>query len=275
MRKAIFLGSMFLIALSGSGCSSRTDSPTRDQAKSSDAGTSSSASSSQADSLIKAQIKLMYDMADALEKNDEGKIEDLRKLEGEIKKKTDELKLSDEEKNKLLEKYRGDLEKAMQRMAKAVMGSMDKDLGKRTTGTLKGKVTFNGLPVKIGIVGFVPEKGKRFDTAIEDGRFELKKVPAGPGVFTVDTKHVLQLLTPPAIPGLEEPPPDATQEQKKAFAKAKEEFDRREKDIKIKGAVVTPTIYSDPRTSTLKFTVKPGEQEHNLELTGESPHPPR
>jgi len=76
---------------------------------------------SKADSLIKEQIKLMNDLADAIEKDDEAKAKDIQEKIKENGKKLDDLKLSDDEKKKLEEKYKGDVEKAMKRVMEAAM----------------------------------------------------------------------------------------------------------------------------------------------------------
>lgn len=141
------------------------------------------------------------------------------------------------------------------------------------TATVKGKVTFNGQSVKVGTVAFYPEKGKPVDTQLEDGQFELKKVPVGPGVFTVDTTAAQGMMGAPPGMATNQPelPPDATEEQRKVYERAKEAQSKDPGADRMKGAIATPTIYKNSNSSTLKYTVTSGSQEHNLELTGDPP----
>jgi len=78
---------------------------------------------SSADSLMKEQIKLMNEMADAVESGaDQSKIDAIGKKMKENEEKFNGLKLSEEEKKKLVEKYNDDIAKAVTRM----MGAMFK-----------------------------------------------------------------------------------------------------------------------------------------------------
>src|SRR5262249_25519644 len=107
MKKAV-LGCAFVFLVGVSGCGSS------------------------ADSLLKDQIKLMNDVADAMEKGDEAKVKDLQKRMEELKKKLDELKLSDEEVKKAWEKHKDEFAAAKGRVFQAGMkkgqGGMNKGL---------------------------------------------------------------------------------------------------------------------------------------------------
>jgi hypothetical protein len=84
---------------------------------------------SNADSLVKDQIRLTNELADALEKKDEAKIKDLTQKLEDTGKKLDALNLSHDEKKKLAERYKDDLQKAGMRMAKAGMNRAMGELG--------------------------------------------------------------------------------------------------------------------------------------------------
>jgi hypothetical protein len=109
MKKSLALTGMLLLLFGASGCSSSPDS------------------------LIKDQISLMNDMADALEKGDEAKAKSIAEKMKEVDKKLEALKLSEDDKKKLGEKYKDELTKAAMRMLQAQMkGGMKglEDLGK-------------------------------------------------------------------------------------------------------------------------------------------------
>jgi hypothetical protein len=74
-----------------------------------------------ADNLMKEKISLMNQMADALEKGDKAKAEEIDKKGKELEKKMEDLKLSDEEKKKLTEKYKDEITKAVARVLAAGM----------------------------------------------------------------------------------------------------------------------------------------------------------
>jgi hypothetical protein len=97
MKKAVAWAGMFVLVFSVSGCGS------------------------DADSLMKQQIQLMNDMADAIEKGDESKAKELESKAKELEEKMKALNLSDEDKKKLAEKYKADLEKAMGRLMGAAL----------------------------------------------------------------------------------------------------------------------------------------------------------
>jgi hypothetical protein len=84
---------------------------------------------SSADSLMKDQINLMNEMADAIEKGEpEAKLQTLKQRGEEIEKKMKAMNISDAEKKRLEEKYKDDLTKALGRLLKAGMEKGGKDL---------------------------------------------------------------------------------------------------------------------------------------------------
>jgi hypothetical protein len=84
---------------------------------------------SSSDSLMKDQIALMNELADALEHGaDASKIEALTKKSTENGEKLKALNLSEAEMNKLGEKYKDELAKATTRLANAMMKGMSKQV---------------------------------------------------------------------------------------------------------------------------------------------------
>jgi hypothetical protein len=83
-----------------------------------------------ADSLMKDQIKLMNELADAMESNAaESKLADIKKRMDENSKKLDGLKLSEEDKKRLLEKHKDEFAKATGRLMQAAVKQMGKGMG--------------------------------------------------------------------------------------------------------------------------------------------------
>jgi hypothetical protein len=112
---------------------------------------------------------------------------------------------------------------------------------------LRGQVTLDGKAVPRGTVSFAPIGGgpiaySRIDT---DGSYSAQTgrevgLPAGDYVVTVIANELPTVETPPGVP-----PPD--------------------------GKPITPEWYRSKETSGLKFTVKRGKNEFNLELTSQPP----
>ena len=87
--------------------------------------------SSEADDLMKDQLKLMNEWADAIEKNEpESRMNDIQKRMEELGKRSEKLKLSDDEKKKLEERYKDDIVKTSTRLQKAMMSKFGVDPGK-------------------------------------------------------------------------------------------------------------------------------------------------
>jgi hypothetical protein len=97
MKKAVAWAGVFVLVFGVSGCGG----------------------SSEAENLVKEQIQLVNDLADAMEAKDMNKILELQKKQEELQKKIEAMKLSPAEDKRLEEKYKGDLEKAMQRLMAA------------------------------------------------------------------------------------------------------------------------------------------------------------
>jgi hypothetical protein len=143
------------------------------------------------------------------------------------------------------------------------------------TGTVTGKVTLDGQPLKAGTVAFSSADGKKRTSSapITDGQFTLTKVPTGPGTFTVNTSEVSDYLekTERAAhpPGTEKMKPAERQQIQQTFQKELTP----DMEKRFKGAQLVPPKYANPKTSGLTFTVQSGSQNHDLPLTSQGAAP--
>src|SRR5215470_4539729 len=55
------------------------------------------------------------------------------------------------------------------------------------TGTITGKVTYDGKPVPVGIINIHPAKGIGVLAEIQNGKFTADMVPPGPVTITINT----------------------------------------------------------------------------------------
>jgi hypothetical protein len=128
------------------------------------------------------------------------------------------------------------------------------------TGTITGKVTYQGKALPAGNIAFVhPERGG-VSTQIRDGAFTIDKVPTGETQIAI-TSPAPPKGAPAAMPGGPKdkgagggPPKDALPPGVK--------YGQREEIQYMK----IPDHYADPKTSTLTHTVKSGKQEYNVDL---------
>jgi hypothetical protein len=102
VKKVLVLGFAFVLLVGVGGCGSK------------------------ADSLMKAQIKVCYDQADAIENSDLAKFQELENKRKEINKEMADLKLSDEETKKLREKYKDEFKAAARRIFEATWKNAEK-----------------------------------------------------------------------------------------------------------------------------------------------------
>jgi hypothetical protein len=83
-----------------------------------------------ADGVVKAQVKTMNDLANALEANaSEAEVDTIQKRLDHLRENLNDLKLSEAEERKLMEKYQPEMERATQRVMNATMKSAVKNLG--------------------------------------------------------------------------------------------------------------------------------------------------
>jgi hypothetical protein len=123
----------------------------------------------------------------------------------------------------------------------------------KNTGTITGVVTVGGTPLPTGWIAFHSqgETGQSVESAIKDGRYTIRDIIAGPVKITVRTYDVAAIPAVKVPQGV--PPMPADQ---------------------IKGKQTGPpgkfipisSKYRNAKTSPLDYSVKSGEQEHNIDL---------
>jgi hypothetical protein len=104
--------------------------------------------------------------------------------------------------------------------------------GGEETGTITGKVIFQGQPLPEGIVSFVTQKGYVATGRIHEGEYSVKEVPVGPARITV--RQIVDSLA---------------------------------KNPKSSLVKEIPLRYRSADDSGLKYTVVGGAQTHDFELT--------
>ena len=121
---------------------------------------------------------------------------------------------------------------------------------------VSGKVLFQGQPLPGGRLTFISVKGgfASAGTIDEKGNYQIN-APLGDVEIGVDNKMLRRRGGPKQPPHPKKP--------------------GSEEDRPITGRYVDiPSQYVDPHTSGLKYTVTPGAQTHNIELTNAPPPAP-
>lgn len=119
-------------------------------------------------------------------------------------------------------------------------------------GNVSGVVKFDGSPLPSGKITFICEGGDKpvFSSDIRDGRYEIKGMPVGAAKITVATyKPSAPVERPPGLGPTTRPGTDETSKAPPA------------KFVEI------PSRYGRADSSNLDYTVKPGDQEHEIPLT--------
>lgn len=124
------------------------------------------------------------------------------------------------------------------------------------TGTITGKVKFNGEYLKGGRVVFVSTEGNlgKAGEIGEDGSYTIEKVPVGPAKITVDTWY---LRDADQYAGKNKPPPG-----KDPYNKGPGGYEAKKNRF-----TAIPKEYGVAESSGLTYTVTKGKQEHPIELT--------
>ncbi len=125
---------------------------------------------------------------------------------------------------------------------------------------VSGRVLFQGKPLPGGVVNFVAVNGAFANRGFidENGNYTIK-APEGEVRIGVDN-HMLANQPPPR----ERPKEEKTVRQKKV-AEVQQDLPPQGP---VKGYYVEiPRSYADPTTSGLTYTVKPGPQTHDIELS--------
>jgi hypothetical protein len=138
------------------------------------------------------------------------------------------------------------------------------------SGTVSGKVSYKGAPLKGGTVMVFPTgEGKNPVSAEikEDGTYTAEKVPTGPAKLSVETES----LKPPMVMGQGpaggggsagkkyQPPPPDPKVKTEPYAPP-DPSERAKRYVKI------PEKYSNPDSSGLTTMVKTGNNEFNIEI---------
>jgi len=129
----------------------------------------------------------------------------------------------------------------------------------RGTGTVTGKVTFKGKTLKAGNIAFVsstPGVQSKSTTIDTEGNYKIENMPTGEVTITVETESI-NPAGKMAAPRYKPPPGQ----------KAPEGFETGDPPAEAaKRYVWIPPKYADWQKSGLKYEVKPGSQEYNIEL---------
>jgi hypothetical protein len=120
---------------------------------------------------------------------------------------------------------------------------------------ITGKITYQGKPLPVGNVTFVPEQGGGgFTSEIRNGEYKVTKVPLGPSKIAVMTPSQ---STPNQYMEKMRPPPEML---KQAQGKVPGDPGSDPKPVPI------PKKFNDPDTSGLTYTVTGGSQVHNIDI---------
>lgn len=126
-----------------------------------------------------------------------------------------------------------------------------------STGTVTGKVTFNGQPVNLGTVTIHNENGQVASSLLnEAGEFRITNIKPGLVRITVVTHPSV----PPGLQLVEQPPPPASAVYQPSGTKGGV-FTSKRRYLWI------PERYTHPDHSGLTLTVESGEQSKDLVLT--------
>ncbi len=123
------------------------------------------------------------------------------------------------------------------------------------TGTVKGRVLYQGSVVKGGNVIFKPSADEKrlISTPInEDGTYSAEKVPVGPAKIAIEN----EFMNPEKLTGVPsyKPPP------------GKQGPKLPDREAMVKRYVRLPEVVSDPDKSGLTYTVESGTQDHDINI---------
>lgn len=129
--------------------------------------------------------------------------------------------------------------------------------GKKPRASVKGKVTFMNKPLTAGTVAFFTADGQHASGTIKsNGEYHVPDAPIGETTITVTTPKAPMGPMAAKMPK----PPTGSQGMPKEMLPPDYE------EGKKVGIVPAPEQYGTPESSPLKYTVSPGEQNHNIEL---------
>lgn len=117
------------------------------------------------------------------------------------------------------------------------------------SGTVSGRVTFEGEAVALGTIAFHGANGRVASASISAGGYQVEKVPIGPATVTVQAHPPMTAMLPPPF---ENAPPESLQPQQ--LRAARPTF------------VPLPPQYAAKGTSGLTYMVHDGGQTHDVIL---------
>jgi hypothetical protein len=132
--------------------------------------------------------------------------------------------------------------------------------GCSSKGTVSGKVTYQGKPVTVGTVIFVPEAGGGgFSSNIRDGEYKIERLPVGPVKISVSTPA--NTVPVKGLIGKMQMPSEL--QQKLGSGTSAEGLAQSSRDSQT---VLIPPRFQDPEKSGLTYTVKSGSQVFDIDL---------
>jgi hypothetical protein len=134
-------------------------------------------------------------------------------------------------------------------------------------GTVSGKVMMKDEPLHSGMVTFITpdRKWTRTSGIGEDGSYTIEKAPIGPmkiSIFSSGPTPRSQIKFKERMPG----PEVAQGEDLPPRARRRINMGKGTSAATAPKGPAVPKKYNDPDTSELTYEVKPGAQEHNIEL---------
>jgi hypothetical protein len=137
-----------------------------------------------------------------------------------------------------------------------------------STGTVTGKVRYNGKPLSSGSVSFLPESGRgSFGARIkEDGSYTIEKVPVGKVKIVVNLGKSRGNNPRRAMmhQAMKSNKVELSEEARKSMPSTFK--DAAESPQPSAWVTSIPKRYSDPDQSGLELTVTGGQQTHDIEL---------
>jgi hypothetical protein len=120
----------------------------------------------------------------------------------------------------------------------------------KPTGSVSGKVVFNGKTVRSGSVMFLGSDSKpHYGQITDEGKYTVEQIPAGPAKITVSSPD--PSFTPKRGRNVDDPGVPARGEEARP---------------EVKGWFALPPQYANPAQTPLTFEVKAGTNSHDLEL---------
>jgi hypothetical protein len=124
----------------------------------------------------------------------------------------------------------------------------------QATGTVKGKVTFKGVPIARGLISFVPDRGAPHPAAIIDGAYETDAMPVGEYRITITIN---------TVPGAPTTSKQGENTSGLAVGEGLGPADRSPPPAKNSTATKLDEKYSSPESSGMKFMVQVGPNNYD------------